>query len=114
MLSISYVSGPVPRASEAVLSFTFSRVATTINSHFKEGEIEAERLNDLPKVTQTRGQQWILTQKHSYFKKKSKQCESCPKATEQGLAARLQKQHLGTRSFWELTELLCNRCQKPP
>ena len=61
-----------------------------------------------------RGQQRILTQKHSYFKKKSKQCESCPKATEQGLAARLQKQHLGTRSFWELTELLCNRCQKPP
>lgn len=102
MLSISYVSGPVPRASEAVLHFTFSRVATTINSHFKEGEIEAERLNDLPKVTQTSGQHWILTQKCSYFKKKSKQCavlpqgyraRPCSKATE---AASRNKVILGT------------------
>lgn len=50
------------------------RVDTSINSHFKDGEIEAERLNNLPRShRQVVKKNWILTQDCLHLKEKVKQ-----------------------------------------
>lgn len=73
-LSNSHVSGPGLYASDALPHFTFTKEKTPLSiPTLKMRKIKAEKLKDLPKVTQISGQNWILTQYCLYVKQTVKQ-----------------------------------------
>lgn len=80
--------------------------------HFKDREIEAEKLNDLSKVTQASDQNWILTQDCLYFNTKVKQQDQDILTPESALNHNPRLLPPPCRLL--VTEQLCRNFTRPP